>query len=361
MSRPTTVKINLAALQHNLQRVREVASQSKIIAMVKADGYGHGLRRVSDALIDADAFGVACLEEALLIRGRHPNHRIILMEGIFDRSEFSIVVDHDFEIVIHQPWQIDLLAAAKLNRPIKVWIKVDTGMHRLGILPENFATVWQRLNELPMVAATPKVMTHFSDADETDHEKNQQQLQLFQQATAGINTEYSLANSAAILALPESHADWVRPGIMLYGVSPFANSLGRDFNLQAAMTVQSALISIKYCKAGDSIGYGSRYICEENMPVGVIAIGYGDGYPRHAKTGTPVWINGATVPLIGQVSMDMICIDLRDHPQAKIGDRVILWGPELPVEIIARHAETIAYELVCNFSARQRVASVADP
>ncbi len=356
MSRPTSVHINLDALQHNLHRVRELAPNSKVMAMVKADAYGHGLSRVSQVLQDADALGVACIEEAVLIREQNIKTPIVLMEGVFDASELKTVAEHQLQIVIHQASQLDLLKQSQHEHAITVWLKVDTGMHRLGIEPSTLPATWKQLSELSVVQATPKLMTHFSDADEKTSTKTSKQFEYFDQLTAEFKTERSLANSAAILFWPETHADWVRPGIMLYGISPFADSIGKDHELQPVMTVASALMAVKRCQAGEAVGYGSTYVCPETMPIGIIPIGYGDGYPRHAKTGTPVMVNGVTVPLIGRVSMDMISVDLRSKANAKVGDPVILWGPEHPIEHVAAHAGTIPYELVCNITRRQRFA-----
>jgi len=352
MSRPTKISINKAALQHNLQRVRQYAPNSKVLAMVKADAYGHGLANVAHALHDADAFGVACLEEANCIRAAGLNNPIILLEGFFNATELTYIVDNDFDIVLHDACQLEILMRRPLAKPIRVWLKIDTGMNRLGFSLDKLEPVWQQLSACSWVAPDIRVMTHFPDAAEINKPTTLQQIKCFKQATRNLVAPRSLANSAGILAWQDSHVDWVRPGIMLYGVSPFQEQQGVDHQLQPVMTLHSALIAIRHCQRGDAVGYGGEWICPEPMLVGIVAAGYGDGYPRHVPTGTPVLVNQQRVPLIGAVSMDMLTVDLRTCPQAQIGDPVILWGETLPVEEIARCANTIPYELLCNFTAR---------
>ncbi len=351
MTRATRAVIDLSALRHNLSRVRQLAPRSKILAIIKADAYGHGSVPVAQALAAADAFGVATLDEAIALREAGVDHPIVLLEGIVRAADLNLVRGYRLQLVVHCPEQIAMLELAP-GAPVPVWLKIDTGMNRLGIAPDQAQASYQRLSAAAAVAQPVRLMSHLACADLRDDPATPRQLQRFEQASAGLAAERSLANSAGILAWPATQLDWVRPGIMLYGVSPFAEQTGAELDLQAAMQLESELIAVKQVPAGETVGYGGGYRCPETMPVGVVAIGYGDGYPRHAPTGTPVRLGGQTVPLIGRVSMDMITVDLRDCPGARIGDRVQLWGPELPVETIASAAGTIAYELLCKLTNR---------
>jgi len=347
MTRPARVVINLSALRHNLARVHELAPACKIMAIVKADGYGHGLSRVAHALAAADAFGVACLEEATELRTSGIIQPIIMLEGPYSANELTEIVQHALDIVVHDVTQVELLEHADLPKPITAWLKVDTGMHRLGFLPEDVAEIWRRLSDCKVVADKIYLMTHLAAANERDNSMNHAQIECFRKVCAGLPSETSIANSAGILAFPDTHADWVRPGLMLYGVSPLRDSTGIDEGLLPVMTLKSELIAVKNLRANEPVGYGATWRCPEDMPVGVVAAGYGDGYPRHAPSGTPVLVNGARVSLIGRASMDMLIVDLRTQPRAKVGDPVVLWGEGLPVEELARHADTIPYELLC--------------
>lgn len=354
MTRPARVLIDLAALRHNLSRVRAFAPRSRVLAIVKANGYGHGLTRVAHALQGANGFGVACLEEALVLREAGIRKRILLLGGVFESSELALVDGHRLDVVVHDETQLELLERARLRHPISVWLKVDTGMHRLGIAPTSVPRVWQRLVESGNVARPIRVLSHLASADDRQAEQTSDQLSCLLSCTDGLATELSVANSAAILTRPESHRDWVRPGIMLYGISPFADALGADYDLRPVMTLSTRLVAVKRVEAGETIGYGGTWRCPHAMPVGVAAVGYGDGYPRHAPSGTAVLVNGERVPLIGRVSMDLITLDLRRQPDAQAGDAVVLWGRGLPIEELARRAGTIAYELVCRVASRVR-------
>jgi alanine racemase len=347
MTRPARVVINLSALNHNLQRVREIAPGSKVMAIVKADAYGHGLARVAHALTTVDAFGVACLEEARELRESGIEHPIILLEGPYTANELIEIDQLGLEIVIHEINQVEMLEQIECSQPILVWLKIDTGMHRLGFLPEEVESIWQKLKQCNSVSENIRLMTHLALANERDNSMTTKQLECFQKVCTDLNAEKTIANSAGILAFPESHADWVRPGLMLYGVSPLADSEGGNVGLQAVMKLESKLISVKQLRTGESVGYGASWCCPQDMLVGVVAAGYGDGYPRHAPSGTPVLVNGERVSLIGHASMDMLTVDLRSQPNAKAGDPVELWGDSLPVEEIAQHAGTIPYELLC--------------
>ena len=286
-------------------------------------------------------------EEARELRESGIEHPIILLEGPYTANELIEVDQLGLEIVIHEINQVGMLEQVELSQPVSIWLKIDTGMHRLGFLPEEIESVWQKLKQCNGVAENIRLMTHLALANERSNSMTTKQLECFQKVCADLNAEKTIANSAGILVFPESHVDWVRPGLMLYGVSPLADSEGANEELQAVMTLESKLISVKQLQAGESVGYGASWCCPEDMQVGVVAAGYGDGYPRHAPSGTPVLVNGKRVSLIGHASMDMLTVDLRSQPNAKAGDPVVLWGNGLPVEEIAQHARTIPYELLC--------------
>ena len=351
MTRPARACIDLHALQHNFQRVRQAAAGSRIMAIIKANAYGHGLLRVAQSLPGADAFGVASPEEGIALREAGFDRRIVLLEGPFSSDDLVLVSGYRLDVVIHHASQLDMLEQAGLKRPLDVWLKLDTGMNRLGFEPATVAELLARLQAIEQVASV-RFMTHFACADEPDNDTTRKQSDRFMEALAALSGEHSLANSAAILAWPDTHADWVRPGIMLYGASPLIEQSAAALDLRPVMTLASNLIAVKPCRAGDAVGYGGDWRCPEDMSVGVAAIGYGDGYPRHAPSGTPVLVNGQQASLIGRVSMDMICIDLRGHDNAAVGDEVQLWGKALPVEEIATAAGTISYELLCGISHR---------
>lgn len=351
MTRPARACINLPALQHNFQRVRQSAPHSRIMAIIKANAYGHGLVRAAQAMSDADAFGVASPEEGVALRETGFDRRIVLLEGVFTAEDIALVGGYRLDIVVHHVSQLDMLEHSHPARPIDVWLKLDTGMNRLGFEPEAVAHITARLEGLDQVS-TVRYMTHFACADDAENNTTAIQLERFTSVLSSSAGERSLANSAAVLAWPDTHADWVRPGIMLYGASPLVGQHAGELDLRPVMTLKTQLIAINACQAGDAIGYGGDWRCPEAMSVGVAAIGYGDGYPRHAASGTPLLVNGQRATLIGRVSMDMICIDLRGHEQAAVGDEVILWGDGLPVEEIAEGAGTISYELLCGVNHR---------
>ncbi len=347
MSRPAKVHIHLSALKHNLNIIRERAPNSKVMAIIKADAYGHGIARVAKKLSDADAFGVACIEEAISLRNAGIEKNIILLEGMYAESEIELIAKHRFELVIHDVSQIEMLEASNINAKLKVWIKIDTGMHRLGFSPNDFNEAYERLNQLSNIDRPLRLMTHLATANERDPELTFQQIRCLNELTSELSLEKTIANSAAVLNIEESHGDWIRPGLMLYGISPFSDTTGADHNLKPVMTLKSKLIAVKQLKTGDPVGYGASWCCPENMPIGIVAAGYGDGYPRHAISGTPLLVNGERCSLIGRASMDMLAVDLRNQPAAKVGDPVVLWGQDLPVEEIARSANTIPYQLLC--------------
>ncbi len=346
MSRPAKVVINLSALRHNFRRTRNLVPDSKIMAIVKADAYGHGLVRIAQSLEQADAFGVACLEEARELRQAKIKQRIILLEGPYSGEELTEISQLGLDIVVHDLSQVEMLEQSQLNKPVCIWLKLDTGMHRLGFSPDLASEVLARLEQSACVKEI-RLMTHLASANNREDPMTREQMQCFSRFNKNMSLEKTIANSAGILNFPDAHVDWVRPGIMLYGVSPFSDSNGPQEGLQPVMTLQSKLITVKALKAGEPVGYGATWRCPEDMSVGVVAAGYGDGYPRHAESGTPVLVNGKRVELIGRASMDMLTVDLRSQPQAKTGDPVVLWGEGLPVEEIAKHAGTIPYEMLC--------------
>jgi len=352
MTRPSRVVIDKQALKHNLQRVRELAPHSKIMAIIKADAYGHGLIRVANTLSDADAFGVACLEEAEQLRSASITAPIILLEGPHKAVALKSIEQLQLEIVIHNEHQLEILEQATLEKPLQVWVKIDTGMHRLGFSLENINNILKRIADCKNIKPSFRLMTHLATANEQNNPLTQIQLENFKQVCEGFDVEKTIANSAAVIGIPETHTDWNRPGLMLYGVSPIVDKPAHDLGLKPVMTLESELISIQQLKKGEPVGYGATWRCPEDMPVGVVAAGYGDGFPRHAKSGTPVVVNDVRCSLIGRASMDMLTIDLRNQPQAKIGDRVVLWGESLPVEEVAQYADTIPYELLCGVHKR---------
>lgn len=358
MTRAAEASIDLQALQYNLQQVRHHAKNAHVMAVIKANGYGHGMLRVAQALSNSDAFAVAKIEEALTLRNAGIAKPVLLLEGFSDRAELEQLQQHEISAVVHHPSQIEQLEEVSLAHPVEVWLKVDTGMHRLGIAIEQLDSSLKRLKACRNVADSIVIMSHFANADDRRDPRTETQLKRFINATKGYSSRLSIANSAAILAHPQSHQGWVRPGIMLYGASPFIKGLATDDGLKPVMTLSSKLIAINHYKKGNALGYGGSWRCPEDMAVGVVAIGYGDGYPRAARAGTPVLINGERVPLIGRVSMDMITVDLRTLPSAAIGDRAILWGEGLAVEEIAECAQTIPYELLCRVTERVKFAEV---
>lgn len=347
-----TAEINLTALQHNFSRVRKIAPQSKMLAVLKANAYGHGLVPIAEQLKDADAFGVARIEEALALRTGGIVKPIVLLEGFLHADALPILVANNIQTVVHIAHQIELILSTKLDAPLNVWLKVDTGMHRLGVSPAFFEEAYHRLSQSENVHQPMRLMTHFACADESDNDKTQQQIALFEQLTSDHIGEKTMANSAAVIAWPSARADWVRPGLMLYGASPINELSAAELLLLPVMTLKSSLIAIRPVKKGESVGYGAAWAAPEDTNIGIIAIGYGDGYPRHAPSGTPVLINGRIVLLVGRVSMDMITIDLGCNPTEQLGDEVVLWGDGLPVEEIARLAGTIPYELLCKITQR---------
>jgi len=344
-------EINLTALLHNARIIKKLAPQAKILAMVKANAYGHGASLIAKTLAPiVDGFGVARLTEAIFLQKQNIHHPIFILNGFSTKEELIEIAKYNFIIAIQNLQQVELIEKTDLPKPISAWIKINTGMNRLGIQRQFFSEAYQRLSNCKNILKPIGLMTHFACADDKENPMNQLQNELFLNLTQSIFAEKSLANSAAILNFPHTHANWIRPGIMLYGCSPIANKTGIDLNLKPVMTLKSKIIVIADIEKGMSIGYGATFIAAKDMRIGVIAIGYGDGYPRHIKSETPVLINKKFAYIVGRVSMDSIVVDLNNHPEAQINDEAILWGEGLPVEIIAEKAHTICYELLCQVS-----------
>ena len=352
MSRPSFATIDTRAFVANYRHAKSLAQGARAVAVIKANGYGHGAVTLGRALAaEADAFGVASCEEALELRESGIDNPILLFEGLFEPDEIEDVAEHRLMPVVHSHHQIDWLLSGRPARPLDVWLKIDTGMHRLGFEPRDLAGVHARLSASPNIGQIT-LMSHFACADEADSPTTKWQITRFREASRGIDAPASLANSATILAWPEAHADWIRPGIMLYGSSPFESANPAAAALQPVMRLESRLISIQQLAKGDSIGYGARYTCDGPTRVGVVAMGYADGYPRHAPDGTPVAVNGRRTRLIGRVSMDMLTVDLSDQPNVQIGDPVQLWGDLVSANEVARLSGTISYELFTGITPR---------
>ncbi len=353
MARNTLARIDVDAVAHNLTQIRALAPDSRVMAVVKADAYGHRLDLCLPALADADILAVATLEEARAIRRLGSGLPVILLEGLIHDGDLSVATDLGLELTIHHPAQVEALERFGRAPTPRLWLKLDSGMHRLGMDAEAGREAHRRLLVLPR-AEQVNLVTHFASADDDDPSTTRGQINRFREAVEGLSGELCMANSAAILAHPEARADWVRAGIMLYGISPHPERTGQSLGLKPVMTLTTELIAINHVPAGERIGYGGRFIAPEPMRIGVAGIGYGDGYPRSLVDGTPVRVGDQDCRLVGRVSMDMITIDLGNAPDARIGDQVVLWGRGLPVEQIARCADTIAYELVCRITRRVR-------
>jgi alanine racemase len=352
MTRPVRARIDLQALGDNLSLARQLAPASRVMAVVKADAYGHGLVPAASALDRADAFAVVSLDEAARLREAGIDKPVTLLEGLYGADEVDDAVALNLGLVVHCEEQLQWLERADAVHRMPLWIKFDTGMHRLGFAPERASEIYVRLMERAVPAHNLGWMSHLACADEPRRPETARQTGRFLAAVESLPGTKSLANSAALMSRPDSQLDWVRPGIMLYGGNPMTSTADCPHPLNAVMTLETTLIAVNRCFAGDAVGYGGAYVCPRDMHVGVAAVGYGDGYPRHAPQGTPVLVDGRRCPLIGRVSMDMITIDLATVPEARVGDPVVLWGRGLPIDEIARHAGTINYELMCGITAR---------
>lgn len=361
MPRPILAYIDQAALAHNLSITRRYAPNTRITAVIKANAYGHGLMHSAEALKSADGFALLELEAAISLRNAGFTLPILLLEGFFSMQELALFEQYNLDAVIHHDEQVEMLTHCK-QRGLNIFLKINTGMNRLGFAPENIPALLERLAGNPAISNIT-IMSHFATADETKHNDTfKQQLQLFNKIVqTHPRLPHSLANSAAIIRYPETHRDWVRPGLMLYGASPFSDQSATEIGLVPAMMLTSKIIAIQHLKQGDKVGYGCGFQADKPMRIGIVACGYADGYPRHAPTGTPVLINNQRCRLVGRVSMDMLTVDITGATDAQLNNPVILWGKGLPVEEIARHAGTISYELLCAVSTRVKLVVEHNP
>jgi alanine racemase len=355
MPRPILATIKASALAHNLAVARKCAPHSRIWAVVKANAYGHGLVAAARALQDADGYAMLDFEEAIRLRLQGVRKPILLLEGFFKAQDVALLAEYDLTPVIHNIEQIEILEKTALAKPIDAYLKVNSGMNRLGFTVDNVRIGWNALHGHAQIREVT-VMTHFADADGASGVAGQ--LEWFNSLTQPMQGPRSLANSAAVLRFPETHADWVRPGIMLYGCSPFADQTAEDLGLQPVMTLTTEIIALQNLQPGERVGYGFGFEATEEMTIGIIACGYADGYPRLAPTGTPVLVNGERTRTVGRVSMDMICVDVTALPEAYIGTPVTLWGEGLSADEVGASAGTLSYELLCGLAARVPVREV---
>jgi alanine racemase len=349
MTRPIYAQVNLTALRANVAYVRSRAPKSQILAVVKANAYGHGLTRVLPALSDADGLALVELDAAVDLRLRHYTRRILLLEGFFAVHELPEIAARRIAVVIHNMEQMRMLETTKLERPLEVFLKINTGMNRLGIRPDEVAASVERLTHCDSVA-TMRLMTHLARADERDGIKDQ--LAVFHSACDGLPYPRSIANSAGVIRYEAVGGDIVRPGIMLYGATPFRDNSAQNIGIQPVMTLRSEIIAVQHLKPSESVGYGATYTASAPQRIGVVACGYADGYPRHAPNGTPVQVCGKRARTAGRVSMDMLTVDITHLPDAKVGSPVVLWGEALPVDEVAYAAGTVGYELLCAVTPR---------
>ena len=349
MPRPIKATINKSALQHNLATVRRSAPRASVFAVIKANAYGHGAARVARALAAADGFALLELDTAVSLRERHYTRRILLLEGFFAADELPEIAERRIAVVVHSEAQLRMLERSRLAKPIEVFIKINTGMNRLGFAPTNVVEAVERLNNCASVAVL-RLMTHFARADE-DYGIDEP-LAVFNAACRGMPYPRSLANSAGVVRYGEIGGEIVRPGIMLYGASPYATDSAESIGVRPVMTLRSEIIAVQFLDPGQAVGYGGSYTATRPSRIGVVACGYADGYPRLAPYGTPLLVNGKKARLAGRVSMDLITVDISELPEANVGSPVVLWGEGLPVDDVARAASTVGYELLCAVSQR---------
>lgn len=358
MIRLLRARIDSHALRHNLGTIRAYAPHSKVMAVIKANAYGHGLVSTALALADADSLAVARIDEGIALRSAGVQTPIVLLEGVFNAEQLAEAAHHRFELVVHDPLQIKLLEAHRDARRFIVWIKMDTGMNRLGFRPEAFAPALARLKALTVPALELRAMTHLARADERDEPMTREQIAKFEVTlnscglTGPQRLSTSIGNSAGTLGWPQAHGDWVRPGLALYGVSPFAEATAEQHSLRPVMTLETTVLTVREVKQGETVGYAGAWRAGRDSAIAILAAGYGDGLPRHLENGTPVLIGGVRHPLVGRVSMDMIAVDVTGAPRVAVGSKAVVWGEGLPVEEVARHADTIPYELLCGVSQR---------
>jgi len=350
LSRPAYIHIHSQALRHNLQQVKKAAPQAKIMPALKANAYGHGLVATAETLADsADGFMLACLAEALALREAHITQPLMVIQGAQSDDDLQCALEKNIRIVIHDEMQLKRLVdfKPKQQQRLAITLKLDTGMHRLGLTPESIPLIYQQLKQHPAIQSDIWLMSHFACADDVDNPMTHEQIRCFEHYTAALDAPKTLANSAGILAWPDSHHDWVRPGIMLYGASPLNKMNRQTYDLQTTMTFLAPIIAIHALKKGDAVGYGATWTCTEDTRVGVVACGYADGYPRSIAPMTTVWLNGRFYQIVGRVSMDVIVINLK-NTTATIGEHVELWGQHVSIDYLAIRAQTISYELLCR-------------
>jgi alanine racemase len=355
MPRPISATIRTSALAHNLGVARKCAPTSKVWAVVKANAYGHGLVAAARAMEGADGYAMLDFEEAIRLRLQGVRKPILLLEGFFKPQDVALLAEYDLTPVVHNIEQIEILEKTALARPIDAYLKVNSGMNRLGFTVDNVRIGWNALHSHEQIRSVT-VMTHFADADGASGVAGQ--LEWFNSMTQPMQAPRSMANSAAVLRFPETHADWIRPGIMLYGCSPFADQTAEEIGLRPVMTLKTEIIALQNLQAGERVGYGFGFEATEEMTVGVVACGYADGYPRSAPSGTPVLVNGERTRTVGRVSMDMICVDITALPEAYIGTPVTMWGEGLSADEVGASAGTLSYELLCGLAARVPVVEI---
>jgi alanine racemase len=352
VSRLIRAVIDTHALKHNLSLIKQRAGRAKVIAVVKANAYGHGLTSTALALQEADALAVARLEEGLALRAAGITQRIVLLEGVFTADQLEDAAHEQLDLVVHDPLQIELLERAGNAGRFALWLKVDSGMNRLGFPCAKFAAALERIRALAPAARELRLLTHLACANERDERATRAQLERFGAVTRGLPYQISIANSAGLFGGVALGCHWVRPGLALYGASPFDDVGAGQLGLMPVMTLMSSVIAVRHIARGEAVGYGGAWVAPEDAVIAIVAAGYGDGVPRSMQSGTPVLIDGRRAPLVGRVSMDMIAVDVTALRAVQVGTPVVLWGPQLPVEEVARHAGTIAYELLCSISQR---------
>jgi alanine racemase len=353
MARPNQARLNLDALRHNVALARDIAPNSKLMSVVKANAYGHGAVVIAQTLEPlVDALAVACIEEAIELRDAGVTAPIMLLEGVFEASELAVAAAQNLWITLDNELQLHWLESADLPCPLNCWLKIDSGMHRLGVAPEQVADFYRRLRASKNAIPDIVLSTHFASADDLHSEQTNEQIASFNASCKGLQGLRSAANSPGLLGWPASHYDWVRPGYMLYGNSPFSESHPNTESLRPVMTLTSAVISLRDVAPGESVGYAAMWTAPRPSRIATVTIGYGDGYPRRAENGTPVLVNGQRAELVGRVSMDMITVDVTHLDSVQIGDEVVLWGEGLPAAEVAQHADTIGYELTTRMPMR---------
>ena len=352
MSASRCAEIRHSAIQHNLERIRQLVPSSSVLLMLKANAYGHGAVNVAKALTHVDAFGVATLTEGIELRQAGIQQAIVVMTGFLSEQEYHTLLEFELDCVIHDKFQLNIIESSDQRLQNRCWLKVDTGMHRLGLCPSDLPDVIKRLKKVGITSQQVIAITHLACSIDKSSLMNISQTRSFEEALVDYDFQKSIASSALVLNSPEIHYDWVRVGYMLYGGSPLSDISSAALNLLPAMTLRSQVVAVKRIIAGESVGYGATWVSEHSTYIAVVAIGYGDGYPRSAPEGTPVLINGVIFSLVGRVSMDLITVNLGSETDIKPGDDVVLWGEDLPIDTVAHHCGTIGYELMAQLTSR---------